>query len=185
VRYFLDKPFLTRGAWSLHPEEGYLTTDIERRLREGEEPGDVFVFLTIPSNIDPTMAPPGKQVVVAGTMCSPDPLATEIPKLYRRVDETIEEVFPGFLEAVVRRELDGPAEVSKHTRDSVVPGQGGECVGLGQIVGQCGTKKPSPVSPIPGLYYCGGDAGSEGMGTHQASDSGMKVAAIVRKELSS
>ncbi|HET8944431.1 MAG TPA: FAD-dependent oxidoreductase, partial [Dehalococcoidia bacterium] len=58
-------------------------------------------------------------------------------------------------------------------------GQGGECVGVGQVVGQCGKYKPSPVSPISGLYFAGCDAGSGGMGTHQATDSGMKVADLV------
>jgi len=69
-----------------------------------------------------------------------------------------------------------PAQISSSTRDSVLPGQGGECVGLGQIVGQCGKHKPSPQAPIEGLFYVGADAGSAGMGTHQAADSGIKVA---------
>jgi len=62
------------------------------------------------------------------------------------------------------------------TRDSVLPGQGGECVGLGQIVGQCGRKKPDPTAPIRGLFYAGADAGGAGMGTHQAACSGIEVA---------
>jgi uncharacterized FAD-dependent dehydrogenase len=50
---------------------------------------------------------------------------------------------------------------------------------LGQIVGQCGKHKPSPEAPISGLFYAGADAGSAGMGTHQAADSGIKVAQMV------
>ena len=103
--------------------------------------------------------------------------------LYRKLDEQLARCFPAAWAAVERREVDGPAEVSAHTRDSVLPGQGGECVGIGQIVGQCGTRKPSPRTPIAGLFLAGCDAGSGTMGTHQATDSGMTVARMVRAEL--
>jgi prolycopene isomerase len=183
VRYFLDRKVVDSPMCMAYAEESWYTTARYERVRAGEEPDDVIVFLTVPSAMDPSMAPPGKECVVAGTICSPDPEATEIPMLYRKVDEMMERVFPGFMDAVEHRATDGPAEVSEHTRDSVVPGAGGECVGIGQVVGQCGTKKPSPVSPVPGLYFCGADAGGEGMGTHQAGDSGLRVAAIVREAM--
>ena len=47
------------------------------------------------------------------------------------------------MDAVVYKEVEGPAEVYEFTRDRVLPGQGGECVGLAQIVGQCGKSQPS------------------------------------------
>lgn len=72
-------------------------------------------------------------------------------------------------------------EVSKLTRDHVLPGQGGECIGLGQIVGQAGKDKPSPKAPITGLFYVGCDAGGYGIGIHQATDSAVKVADMVMK----
>ncbi|MCZ7526274.1 MAG: hypothetical protein M5U14_07805 [Acidimicrobiia bacterium] len=180
VRYFLDRKVVDAPMYTMYAEESWYTTERYARVRAGEEPDDVIVFLTVPAAMDPSMAPPGKECVVAGTICSPDPEAPEIPMLYRKVDEMMARVFPGFMDAVEHRVAEGPAEVSAHTRDSVVPGAGGECVGIGQVVGQCGTRKPSPVSPLPGLYFCGADAGSEGMGTHQAGDSGMRVAEIVR-----
>jgi phytoene dehydrogenase-like protein len=180
VRYFLDRKVVDSPMCMFYAEESWYTTERYARVRNGEEPEDVIVFVTVPSAMDPSMAPPGKECVVAGTICSPDPEAPEIPMLYRKVDEMMERIFPGFMDSVEHRATDGPAEVSAHTRDSVVPGAGGECVGIGQVVGQCGTKKPSPVSPVAGLYFCGADAGSEGMGTHQAGDSGLRVAAMVR-----
>jgi uncharacterized FAD-dependent dehydrogenase len=50
---------------------------------------------------------------------------------------------------------------------------------LGQIVGQCGRYKPSAQAPVRGLFYVGCDAGGYGCGTHQAADSGVKVAEMV------
>jgi hypothetical protein len=62
-----------------------------------------------------------------------------------------------------------------------VPGAGGECIGLAQIVGQCGKNKPSPTAPIQGLFYVGVDAGADGVGTHQAVTSASNVAPIVER----
>jgi prolycopene isomerase len=68
------------------------------------------------------------------------------------------------------------------TRDSVVPGQGGECIGIAQVIGQCGLTKPDARTPIDGLYIVGTDAGGYGCGTHQAVDSGFNVAAMVLED---
>ena len=98
------------------------------------------------------------------------------------MDEQMQRFFPEIWAACERRDYAGPREVSRLTRDSVLPGQGGECVGLGQVVGQCGRKKPSVNSPVRGLYYVGTDAGAAGMGTHQATCSGIEVASRVQQE---
>jgi prolycopene isomerase len=165
--------------YMIFSDESWWNLDRARRVSAGEVPDEVIVFATVPSNFDPSMAPPGKQCIVAGTICSPDPDAREITTLYGKVDEMIRKLFPEAWDAIERRECDGPAEVSAHTRDHVLPGQGGECVGIGQIVGQCGTRKPSARTGVEGLYLAGCDAGSGGMGTHQATDSGMRVARLV------
>ncbi|MBW2696561.1 MAG: hypothetical protein JRE70_08810, partial [Deltaproteobacteria bacterium] len=62
------------------------------------------------------------------------------------------------------------------------PGQGGECVGLGQGGGQGGKHKPRIGAPIRGLYFAGTDAGAAGMGTHQATLSGREAARLVQQE---
>jgi prolycopene isomerase len=183
VRYFLGRPVMRHKMYMIWSDTSWWNSERAARVWAGHEPEDVIAFITVPANFDPTMAPPGKQCLIAGTICSPDPKAGEIPMLYRKLDELLATHHPDAWAAVERRETDGPAEVSAHTRDSVLPGQGGECVGIGQVVGQCGTKKPSPRTPIPGLFLAGGDAGSATMGTHQATDSGMRVARMVRAEL--
>jgi phytoene dehydrogenase-like protein len=182
VRYFIDAPLMNAGMYLLYADDTWWDTDGYARFRQGEGHEEVVVFVTVPAVFDPTMAPAGKLCLIAGTVCSPDPKATEIDTLYRRIDATIARVFPGAWNAVERRETDGPAEISAHTRDSVVAGQGGECVGLGQIVGQCGRHKPSPRTPIPGLFLAGCDAGAAAMGTHQACSSGMAVARMVQAD---
>ena len=61
----------------------------------------------------------------------------------------------------------------------MLPGVGGETIGLGQIAGQCGAHKPSIRAPIGGLFIVGCDAGGTGIGTQQAIESGMNVADAV------
>jgi phytoene dehydrogenase-like protein len=134
---------------------------------------------SVVSNYDPALAPPGKQMLIAGTICSPDPHSRMIEPLWRVMDAMVDRLLPQVAPAVEFKQYSGPAEVSAATRDAVLPGQGGECVGLGSIVGQCGRHKPDPVAPIPGLFFVGTDAGSAGMGTHQAADSALKVADLV------
>jgi prolycopene isomerase len=114
-----------------------------------------------------------------GTFCAPDPDLAYAEALWQRLDETAKRLWPGLAECIESQTRYGNRQVSDLTRDSVLPGQGGECIGLAQIVGQCGEQKPDATSPLGGLYYVGCDAGGYGCGTHQAADSGVKLAAIV------
>jgi phytoene dehydrogenase-like protein len=183
IRYFLRERALPAQMYMVYSDDGWLDVERARRLAAGQVPEEIILFITVPSNFDPTMAPPGKQCLVTGTVCPPDPDGAVSEILYEKIDETMQEVFPEAWAAVERCEREGPVEVSRHTRDCVLPGgQGGECVGMGQIAGQCGHLKPSPRSPLPGLFFTGCDAGSEGMGTHQASSSGLHVARMLRDE---
>jgi len=176
VKYFLNKAVLEYPMFMIYSDDSYVKMDNFLKIKEGHVPEEVILFGIIPSNYDPTMSPPGKQCIIAGTICSPNPEATEIQMLYGKMDDVLDRVFPGVLDATDHKEYEGPAEISASTRDHVLPGQGGECVGLGQIVGQCGKHKPSPRAPVNGLFYVGCDAGAAGMGTHQAALSGINVA---------
>ncbi|MEE8470231.1 MAG: FAD-dependent oxidoreductase [Dehalococcoidia bacterium] len=189
VKYFLNKPVLKWPMYMMWADDSWLTTERFLKIKQGHVPEEVILFGIVPSNFDPTMSPSGKQCFIAGTICSPDPEATEIQMIYDKMDEMLNRVFPEAMDAVESKEFEGPAEISRSTRDHVLPGQGGECVGLAQIVGQCGKHKPSPGAPVRGLYYVGCDAGGSGMGTHQAAESGINVARMVvqyhRKRLAS
>jgi prolycopene isomerase len=182
VRYFLNKPVMDVAMYVAYADDSWI--DMERfcRMKEGHIPEEVILFMVNHSFYDENAAPPGKQVLVSGTICSPDPDAEEIEGLWRVMDEQMQRFFPEIWAATERRDYSGPKDISTLTRDSVLPGQGGECVGLAQVVGQCGKLKPSVDAPIRGLYYAGADAGAAGMGTHQAALSGTEVARLVVHE---
>jgi phytoene dehydrogenase-like protein len=181
VRYFLKKKVLEDQMYNIWSDDTTMNLERFGKMRAGEEPEEIMMFATIPSNFDPNMAPPGKQCIVAGTICSPDPDAKEIEMLWDKMDRMWDKLYPGVMDAVMYREVEGPAEVSKSTRDHVMKGQGGECVGLAQVAGQCGKFQPSAKSPVGGLFYTGADVGIPGMGTHKASGGGIKTARMVRQ----
>jgi len=179
VRYFLNKPVMDVPMYVVYSDDSWWNMERFLKVKEGHIPDEVILFMCNHSFYDEEAAPPGKQVLVSGTLCSPNPEATEIEGLWKRMDEQMTKFFPEIWDATERKEYAGPKEVSALTRDSVLPGQGGECVGLAQIVGQCGRMKPSVEAPVRGLYYSGADAGGKGMGTHQAAESGIEVARLV------
>lgn len=184
-RYIFSKPVLKHGVYIGTSEDSFI--DIERleEIRAGKLPKVVSIYGVVPANFDPDMAPRGKQMLLIGTWCSPDPKAKEVRMLQRKVDEQFEEMLPEAVPYIESKEgYVGPAEVSALSRDSVLPGLGGEAVGLGVTVGYCGKNKPSAKAPLSGLFYVGHDAGGGAfIGTHQAVSSGLKVAAMVRHYL--
>ena len=180
-RYFLNKKvcevpfgvvFSDESPWSL---ERFLKAKAGQASREG------VVYYEVPSNYDPNAAPEGKHILMTGSFCpsNPDMTKKEIMDWANIGEEIIFKALPELEGAIEKKELYTTAHVSRLTRDSVVPGQGGETIGLGQVVGQCGPYKPSIKAPIQGLFYVGCDAGGTGVGTQQAIESGMNVADAV------
>jgi len=177
-RYYLNKAvtdapfgvvFSDDSPWSL---ERFLLAKAGNASREG------VVYYEVPSNYDPNAAPEGKHILMTGSYCPPNPDMTksEIMAWANTGEEIIFKALPELENAIERKELYTARHVSNLTRDSVLPGQGGETIGLGQVVGQCGPYKPSIAAPIRGLFYVGCDAGGSGVGTQQAVESGIKVA---------
>jgi phytoene dehydrogenase-like protein len=179
VRYFLNKPVMDVAMYVAYSDDSWWNMERFLKVKEGQIPDEVILFMCNHSFYDENAAPPGKQVLVSGTICSPDPEAKEIEALWKKMDEQMVSYFPEIWEATGRREYAGPKDISDLTRDSMGPGLGGECVGMGQIVGQCGKLKPKSQTPVRGLYIAGADAGGAGMGTHQSCESGTKVARMV------
>jgi phytoene dehydrogenase-like protein len=182
-RYIFDKPVMEHGVYIGTSEGSYLDVERLNGIREGRIPDVLSFYGVVPAVFDPDMAPPGKQMMLLGTWCSPDPRAKEIKTLQRKVDEQFEEMFPHAVSCIESRGgYVGPAQVATLSRDPVLPGLGGEAVGLAVTVGYCGKNKPSAKSPINGLFFVGHDAGGSAfVGTHQAVSSGLKVAPVVQR----
>lgn len=183
-RYYLDQPYFTSPMAGAHSNQSWWDDARYDAAMRGELPDEPLVYMIAPTNFDPALAPPGHQIVQMGTLGSPDPEAEGINQaIIDKAEETMRKVWPGMFDNVIRRDAYTTRQVSSLTRDAVVPGQGGECIGLSQVIGQCGQSKPDPRTPIPGLYLTGCDAGGYGCGTHQAVDSGFNVAAMIAEDI--
>jgi prolycopene isomerase len=138
----------------------------------------------VASEFDPELvAVPGHQVANIQVFVSADPESDMGAEAVRRARLVVEELYPGLRDHTIRTEPYGARQISRMTRDPTMPGTGGEAVGLAQVVGQVGAGKPDPRTPLAGLYLVGCDAGGRGSGTHQAVDSGFRVAAMVADDL--
>lgn len=182
IRYFLREEHLDEPFALVFSERAYWDTGRWLRARShGAAPEEIILWVQVPSANDPGLAPPGRQCVLTGAWCSPDP---EVPRRenerwWSRIDEIMERTWPGFLDLVDAREPYDAHDVGSLSRESAFAGVGGECIGLGQVVGQCGRYKPASQAPVNGLFFVGTDAGGYGCGTHQAVDSGIRVADTV------
>ena len=178
-RYFLSKPVLEHGMYIAFSDDSYWNVDRWLKAKAGQIPDEVIVFMVVPSVYDPSLAPKDKQCALVATLCPPDPEMKDLQKWWDKLDEMVAKIWPEVHQYTEYKEHYSTADVSAITRDHVLPGQGGECIGLGQVVGQCGPSKPSAKAPLRGLFYVGCDAGGYGCGTHQAVDSALKVARMV------
>jgi phytoene dehydrogenase-like protein len=183
VRYFLDGKVIRQPFGTIFSTESYWTVEKFDRAARGEMPEDIAVLYEVPSNYDENAAPAGKQIVLASVWGPADGEATDanMKPWWEKCDEIMFRVFPELPKHIERKEYYSVRDVSLMTRDRVLPNQGGECIGLGQLVGQGGRKKPSISGPLRGLFFVGCDAGGYGVGTQQATESGMVVADAVER----
>ncbi len=133
-------------------------------------PVDPYIFMPVPTNHDPSLAPEGMQLVIAGTAvpadASPELCESILDLVYRKVLE----LFPGIENEIAwqsRTVSDDTRELTAH--------DAGECIGLAQVPGQVGGSRPALRTPVEGLWLVGADAGARGIGTEMASGSALNL----------
>ncbi len=183
-RFVLDERVFDAALIPIFSDQSWLDDERFARMARDDWPDVPLIAIDVPSEFDPSLSPvPGHQIANCQVFCSPDPSSSQWKEAIRRADLVLAELWPDLESHVIRKEPYGPRAISGLSRDSVLPGCGGEAVGLAQVVGQVGDSKPDPRTPLAGLYIVGCDAGGRGAGTHQAVDSGFNVAAMVDSDL--
>lgn len=184
-RYFLDAPVFAPAGLAMGNKSWWDTARFEA-ARAGDWPDVPQLYWTTPALWDTGLAPnDGSQVALIGTLSDPDPESPMSEDAIARVHETCLEAWPTLGQHIVKKEAFTTKSVSALTRDSAVPGAGGECIGIAQVIEQEGPNKPSARTPLEGLYIVGCDAGGKGVATHMAVDSGFRVADLVLSDLAS
>ncbi|MEW6439826.1 MAG: NAD(P)/FAD-dependent oxidoreductase [bacterium] len=138
--------------------------DYHRKLEAGKVPNNLNLFMPCPSNLDPGMAPAGKQLINA--------LVAGIPIDVQDVDgfkdamlDTLQDFIPNLKKHLMWVEVTAPRDIDKFV------GEQGAAIGVAQTVTQAGKNRPSIRTPIPNLYICGAETGGWGEGTELAVES--------------
>ena len=183
-RYVLDKRVFDAALIPVFSDQSWLDSERFAKMEQDEWPDIPLIAIDVPSEFDPELSDiPGHQLANCQVFVSPDTESDMTDKAIARAEEVINELWPELKDHVIRKEPYGAKQIASMSRDVVLPGCGGEAVGIAQVVGQCGKHKPNPQTPLSGLYIVGCDAGGRGAGTHQAVDSGFHVAEMVQQAL--
>jgi prolycopene isomerase len=145
-------------------------------LLSGRIPELVPLYLVVPTNFDPRLAPPGKQFV---TMCTGVPVTTakleDPPEAWEKaMMKTLREAIPGIERHILWKEVVGAQAIESWTGKP-----GGPAISTAQVPGQVAGERPGIRSPIPGLYFAGDGAGGRGIGTELAAQSALECAEIL------
>ena len=172
IRYTLDAQVIESPVLFTMPTTP--ATDVARRIRQGRllEAGMGY-YATVPSNFDPGLAPPGGQVVIAGTAFYPEvPARAGLEQMLLGLERRLENLYPGFADAIVRRVPTTQVHVAAASGRRIT----GEAVGVAQTPDQCGSGRPKRHTPVRGLYVVGADTGKGAIGTELAASSGLAAA---------
>ena len=144
--------------------------DFKARDVVPDRPG--LYYITIPSNMDESLAPPGMQLINAIGPC-----AINSKHLDDWIDynlRAVEKYIPGVYEHKIFIDITVGDNIKEWTGRFE-----SDMVGIAQSVGQVGKNRPKPETPIEGLYIVGADTGSIGIGTELSAQSGLETAELI------
>lgn len=143
-------------------------------------PKHFAIFIPIVSNLDPSAAPEGKQLIFAG---SGAPASNAEDLNYDKWAESIlagvRDVFPNIDDHILWTKITTPQDIDSFA------GKFGNVIGIGQIINQVGKHRPPQVlAGLENVYECSADTGLHGIGGELAADSALRLyATLTGKEI--
>ncbi|MGO8992334.1 MAG: phytoene desaturase family protein [Polyangiaceae bacterium] len=153
---------------------GVTTSDLKEMfasVTRGEIPPIVPFYCPVPTNFDPSLAPPGHQLL---TVCAVAPTSDVTLK---DPGHAWEEAMLQTIRRVVPRLDENVLFVDRFSVDFIEKWIGkefGPAVSTGQTPDQVGPARPPVYAPVRGLYFAGCNAGARGVGTELAAASAME-----------
>ena len=154
-------------------------TNVWKSLQDGKIPKEAAFMSPIPSNMDPSLAPKGKQLMILGGIA---PAKLPENKSWQpwidRYWEMILEFYPEFEKNLEFLDITTPKDIIMATGKPEAPVEG-----TALTVNQAGDKRISSIIPnIEGLYVAGDTAGTNihGIGTQLALYSGINVFNLIQ-----
>lgn len=131
-------------------------------------------MVPILNNMDPALAPKGKQLVIVGTSAPPSVRRGDWKRWTDAYLIDIAEFFPELDKSsyVEFMDITTPKEITQYIGKA-----GGPVEGTALTPDQSGENRPSSILPIEGLFVVGDTAGidTHGVGTGLAADSALKL----------
>ena len=174
LKYALKKK-ITDLCWG-----GEIPDNLERMsddMQSGRIPEKFPIMFVTPSNIDPSLAPEGTQVmsfISGGPATVPGDI--DWTRWVEHMKTQAEGLFPGLKENVLYCDVSTPDDIAKFSGRTF-----GDAVGVSQTVDQVNDRRPSPVSPLKGLFYAGADVGRGCCATELASESAIALYQYFKK----
>jgi prolycopene isomerase len=147
--------------------------DAFRRLVDGKIES---LAISLPTLVDPALAPEGEHLVTACAFMPYDigvSWTEHKDRFMEGVVDDLEELFPGFREQMTFCEAATPYALERYTLNT-----GGAAYGWANTPNQAGSRKPSNVTPLEGLYLTGHWT-QPGSGSLSAVYSGLTTAQMV------
>ncbi len=140
-------------------------------LADGKIPPVVPFYCPVPTNFDPSLAPPGHQLLTACAVAPTTDVALRdpAPLWEEAMIDTLRKVVPGLDEHAVFID-----KFSVEFLEHWIGKEGGPAVSTGQTPDQVGKRRPPVHTPIRGLYLAGCGAGARGVGTELAAASALE-----------
>ncbi len=158
----------------------FSSEDPEKRVKsilDGKVPDEVDLFIPVPSNFDPNLAPKGKQLIIAGTFVPREYFEINRSRWINTSMKRLQKIFPELSENLLWIDVTTPKDIE------LMAGKEASVIGISQTTEQAGINRPSSILPIEGLYLVGGDAGGWGIGTELASQSAIECAEIILSKI--
>lgn len=136
------------------------------------------VFIPVVSNMDPSLAPKGKQLMIPANGTYKDTVKYPWHKLSEKILESLEIIFPH-----IQNKISFYDEFGAVHAKSLWKGMDGAINRVGQVVGQVGKDALPSETPIKGLYFVGSGIGTDisEIGVDYAVKSGWECAKNILK----
>ena len=86
AHWVLSEPVLDCGLYQVWSDDAWWDLDRQDEVKKGKMPADLIITVLVPTNYDPEMGPPGKQLLIFGTPCSSNPADKTIEALWKKTD---------------------------------------------------------------------------------------------------
>jgi phytoene dehydrogenase-like protein len=168
LQFALNKPIVEFDIGVKVPKNFYQNI---RNANAGRVPDETMMILICSSNIDPLLAPKGKQVLLVTSHCpAVEPGRIDWRPWIESTKRQVEDFVPGISKYTIFCDVSSPNAIAMQTGRIF-----GDAMGVAQTIDQVGDNTPPLVSPIKGLYHVGADVCSNGVGTEKATQSAIEL----------